>query len=339
MMPLGITHSPFAFLRTNERIGTDGEEFYPRPPCTDLVPLVSENNEARRALAIGRKRGIRKFLVPKGALDEVNIDKLTNDEDLEIVESDQVSTYGIDKMIHAIAAPPLGGDLYNNLQIISADFDEVAGSSASSRGKSTGDTATETNKLSQYEGTRYDFERMMLKDMLVLLFKKLDDSIDANMTVARAISISGEAGQLHQVLLDRDMIACDCDIDIDLQEMTPTDDAAQSARMIQFAQVIGQNDWMALNEAVVRTMAERVGITDENFIKGLLEAAQQKQQREMQMMQMQLQAQMETAKMSAAAKGQGKDGKSPESSPPENSGQEAMQNGAGSQVPRMQGGN
>jgi len=337
-MPLGITHSPFAFLRTNERIGQD-EEFYPRPPCTDLVPIVSENNEARRMLAIGRKRGIRKIIVDKGALDPDNIDKLTNDEDLEVVESDKVqSAGGPDKLIHMLNPPPIGGDLYNNLQIISQDFDEIGGASSASRGKSSNSTATETNKLSQYEGTRYDFERMMLKDMLIQLFKKLDDSIDANMTVPRAISISGEAGQMHQVLLDAHMIECDCDMDIDLQEMTPTDDAAQSARMIQFAQVIGQNDWMALNEAVVRTMAERVGITDENFIQGMLQAAQQKQQMEMQMMQMQLQAQMQQAQMSAQAKGQGKDGKVPEGSPPENSGQEAMQNGAGSQVPNMQGG-
>ena len=58
----------------------------------------------------------------------------------------------------------------------------------------------------------------------------------------------------------------------------------------------------------------------------------------MQIMQMQMQAQMQQAQISAAAKGQGKDGKVPEGSPPENAGQEAMQSGAGSQVPRMQGG-
>ena len=335
VMPMGITHCPFEFLRTNERVTTKGEEFYPRPSCTDLVPLVSENNEARRMLAIGRKRGVRKIIIEKGVLDEGEIDKLTNDEDLEVVQIDRVSQYGLEKTMHMLAPPPIGGDLYNNLNIIGQDFDEVAGQGSASRGKSTGDTATETNKLSQYEGTRYDHDRMLLKDMLIRIFKKLDDSIDANMTVPRAIQISGAAGQLHQVLLDRDMIACDCEIDIDLKEMTPTDDAAMSSRMIQFAQVIGQNDWMATNEAIVRTMAERVGITDENFIKGLVEAAQQKKQMEMQMLQMQLQAASEQAQMKASQSG--KDSKVPEGSPPENAAQEASQTAAGQQSQRMQG--
>jgi hypothetical protein len=335
-MPLGITHDPFAFFRPNERIGLD-EEFYPRPLVTDIVPLVAENNEARRHLNVSRKRGIRKALVEKGSLDPINYDKLTNDEDMEVVEMDKTSQYGLDKTVHFLAPPPIGGDLYNNLQIISADIDEVGGMGSASRGKSTGDTATETNKLSQYEGTRYDFDRLQLKDMLIKMFSDLDDSIDANMTKPRAIQISGTAGQLQQVLLDREMIAGDFDLDIDMTDMMPQDEAAVAARSVQFAQMIGQNRWMALNEAVVRTLADKVGIDDEEFVSGIVEAAKAEQQQEQQMMQMQMQAQMQQAQMKAEATGKGQQGKSPESSPPENAGQEAMQNGAGSQVPRMQG--
>ena len=335
-MPLGITHSPFAFFRPNERI-TDTEQFYPRPLNTDQVPLVSENNQARRHLSQSRARAVRKILAEKGVLDQTNQDKLTNDIDLEYIEMDRISQEGLDKTLHAFSPPPIGGDLYNNLNIIASDFDEISGQGSAARGKSTGDTATETNKLSQYEGTRYDFDRMQLKDCLVLLFKKLDDSIDANMTVPRAIQISGTAGQLHEVLVDADTIACDCDIEIDLEEMTPTDDAAMASRMINFAQMIGQNDWMAENEKVLRPMAERVGITDENFIKGLVQAYQQKKQMEMQMMQMQMNAQMQQAQIRAAATGQGKDGKRPNASAPENAGQEAAQSAAGQQTQRMQG--
>ena len=346
-MPLGITHSPFAFFRPNERI-TSTEEFYPRPLNTDQIPLVSENNTARQHLAQARSRAVRKILAEKGVLDPTNQGKLTDNVDLQYIEVDRISSYGLDKTLHMLTPPPIGGDLYNQLNIIGQDFDEVSGMGSASRGKSTGDTATETNKLSQYEGTRYDFDRMQLKDCLVLIGKKLDDSIDANMTVPRAIQISGTAGQLHEVLIDADTIACDGDIDIDLAEMTPTDDGAMASRMINFAQMIGQNPWMATNEAVVRTMAERVNITDNNFIKGLVESAQQKQQQEQQMLQMQIDAQMAQAQMSAQAgmaqaqmkaqaAGPGKDGKKPSSSAPANSAQEASQSAAGQQTMRMQG--
>jgi len=333
IMPIGITHSPFAFFRPNERV----DEFYPRALVTDLVPLASENNEARRHLNIARKRGIRKILTEKGVIDEINVDRLTNGEDLAIVEIDKVSMNGLDKTMHMLTPPPIGGDLYNNLNIISQDFDEVGGMSQAARGKSSSGTATEANKMSQYEGTRYDFDREQLADCLQSLFEKLDDSIDANMTVPRAINISGTAGQLHQVLLDRDTIACDCDISVDITEMTPTDDEASAARMVQFGQMLGQNKWMARNEAVVRTMADRLNIKDENFIKGLVEAAEQEYQNEQQMMQMQSQMaqQSEQAKMAHEVNlAQIQQGKQPNAKPPSNSGEAAMQSGAGTQTPR-----
>ncbi len=333
IMPMGITHSPFAFFRPNERV----DEFYPRPLVTDLVPLASENNEARRHLNVARKRGVRKVLAEKGVIDEGNMDALQNSEDMAVVAIDKVSMNGLDKTLHMLNPPPIGGDLYNNLNIISQDFDEVGGMSQAARGKASSGTATEANKMSQYEGTRYDFDREQLADCLQSLFEKLDDSIDANMTVPRAINISGTAGQLHQVLLDRDMIACDCDISVDITEMTPTDDEASAARMVQFGQMMGQNKWMARNEAVVRTMADRLNIKDENFIKGLVDAAEQEYQNEQQMMQMQSQMaqQSEKAKMAHEVNlAQIQQGKQPNAKPPSNSGEAAMQSGAGTQTPR-----
>ena len=314
IMPLGITHDPLAFFRPNERIGKE-EEFYPRPIATDGIPLACEKNEMRRLALIGAKRGIRKIIIPKGLLGVEDMDKLTNDEDLEVVEVDVTKTpWGMEKAIHTLQPPNVSMDMWQDMAAADKDYDEVMGISSAARGRYTGSTATETNKVSQYEGTRYDADRNILKEFLVECFKKLGDSIDANMTMERAVELVDEDGQVFQGILDRDMIAGDFETDIDVTEMKPTDDAVDAAQRLQLMQIAGQSPWMFSDEVTARGWFDLFNIKDENFIKKISEVAQ---------MQMQMQAKT--------------DPMSPEAPPPTNSAQAASQTAAGGQTPNMQG--
>ena len=317
-MPLGITHSPLVFFRPNEIIAEE-EGFFPRAPVTELVPLVAEKNELRRMALLGAKRGVRKVMVAKGSLEDGEADKFMSDVDMEVVYYKQDIRSSPDKVAGVLSMPPISSDVWNTMRACDADFDEIAGQGAESRGRTTGDTATAVGKRSQYEVARYDFDRQQLARFLREVYKKLDDSIEANMTIPRAIQLVGDDGQAFMGLVDRDMIACDVDIDIDVQEMAPTDSEGEAARMIQFQQVIGQSPWMASDEAVLRTMCERLRIKDENFITGMAKLAQQ----QMQMMQQQ-----------AMAKAQPK---VPNAPPPESEAQAISQTAGGTQVPNMQG--
>jgi hypothetical protein len=288
---------------------------------TDGIPLVSENNTLRRMQFLNACRSPRKVIAEKGLLSPENKDQLGNGVDMEVIEIDKgkIGIYGLEKSIHVMQTPGMNADSFNVARQSQRDFDEIMGQSAAARGTASGGTATEDQHTSQFEKVRYDFDRFLYRGFLVEIVKKLNDSIDANMTIERAIELEGEDGQTFVGLIDRDIIAGDFDIDIDITEMTPTDGPTEAAHMIQFAQVVGQNPMFARNEAVLRTMADRVGIHDEMFIQGLVEEAKKQQEMEAQLMAMKAQP------------------KVPEAGPPQDAAQAIQQTGAGQQMPAMQG--
>lgn len=313
-VPRGTRYSPFVFYRPNEVICED-EKFYPRPPVSDLAPINDEYNKARRQQLVAMKKSNRKVLIKKGALDTINITKLINDRDMEIVEIQQDGAYGIGDSIMPYTPPPVSDTIYANIAQISRDFDEVAGQPGESRGVASSKTATQVNNMSQYAGVRLDFDRMILADMLREAMKKLSDSIEANMTVERAVSILGPEGQTIVGIIDPDMIIGDFDVDIDIEDMMPVDSAQQAALKIQFAQVAGQSPWLVADETLAMGWGSEFGVKDMNFLKALSRSAQ---------MQMQMMMAPEQPKV-------------PNAPPPQNEADAIAQMGAGMQAPNMQG--
>ena len=305
--PIGITHSPLAFLRYQEKLG----EFYPHPKASDLVPVNEWYNNSRRLEYVGGKSSLRKVITSKSRFDTENLGKLTSDVDMEVVFTQKESYPGTEPLT-VFAPPPVNPSIYQASASASNDFDEMAGS-PEARGKATSDTATQSNNLQAGENARNTYERVQMKNFLLELFKKLNDSIDANMTVERAVQIEGDDGQLFTALVDRDMIAGDFDIEIDVQEMAPTDSAQMAALKQQLWTTLGQTPFLASNEVLARGILEDVGIKDENFIKGLVQAAQ------MQIAMLQAQAQPTV----------------PESGAPQDEAQAVSQTGAGSQQRSM----
>ena len=308
--PKGITHSPLAFLRYQEILG----EFYNHPKAADLVPINQWYNNSRRMELIGSKVSIRKPIIPKGFFDTENLEKLANDVDMEFVFMDKDTAYPGQSPIHVFTPPPVNPSIYQASHAASGDFDEMAGS-PEARGKASADTATQSNNLKEGEDARNSYERVQMRNWLVVLFKKLNDSIDANMTVERAVEIEGVDGQTFTALVDQDMIAGDFDIEIDVQEMAPTNSMQSAAMKQQLWTTLGQTPFLASNEVLARGICEDVGIKDENFIKALVQAAQ------MQLAMLQAQAQP----------------KSPEADAPKDEAQAISQTGAGSQTRSMQG--
>ena len=312
--PRGVAYSPFAFYRPNEVIGA-AEQFYPRPPVTDLAPINKEYNKARRQQLVAMKKSNRKIITKKGSLDQKNMDALTDDRDMAVVELKADGAYDIAGSVQAFAVPPVAESIYANIQFIARDFDEVAGQPGEARGVASSKTATQVNSLGQYASLRLDFDRMVLVDCLTEALKKLDDSIEANMTVERAVSIVGEDGAAWVGIVDPDMIAGDYDVSVDIEDMLPIDSAQQAALKAQFAQIAGQSPWLMADETLAIGWCKEFGIKDENFAKALSRAAQ-----------------MQMAMAMAPAQP-----KVPNAPPPESGEQAMAQNGAGSQVPNMQG--
>ena len=312
--PNGAKFGPFSFYRPNEVFGKT-ECFYPRPKYTDLLPVAKEYNKARRQQSLAMKRSTRKLITKEGTLNREAMDALTNDEDMAVVNVKVDANYGIGDAIQAFAPPPLNDAIYSNIQYTAKDFDEIAGQPGESRGVASSNTATQVNMMGQYSGVRLSFDRTVLVDCLRDAIKRLDDSIEANMTIERAVSIVGEDGQAWVGIIDPDMIVCDVDVDIDIEDMIPVDSAQQAAMKVQFAQVAGQNPWLVSDEDLAVGWGKEFGVRDVNFLKALSRAAQA-----------QIQAAMAPAQP-----------KVPNAPPPTNEAQAIQQMGAGMQAPAMQG--
>jgi len=169
--------------------------------------------------------------------------------------------------------------------------------------------------MAQGAGSRLSFDRDDLAECLREAMKKLFDSMQANMTVERAIQIAGEDGQAWTGIIDADMIAGDFDVDIDIEDMIPVDSAQQAALKIQLLQIIGQSPWLFADEEVAITLGKEFGIKDVNALKAMSRVAQ-----------MQVQMLMGPPQPM-----------SPEAPPPQNEADAMAQTGAGMQAPNMQG--
>jgi len=306
--PLGITHSPLAFLRYQEKLG----HFYPHPKASDLVPINEWYNNSRRLEYVGSKGSLRKIIVDGNTFDNVGLKQLSSDIDMEIIKRKRGLMPGSAGSLEVFTPPPVNPSIYQASKSASLDFDEMAGS-PEARGKATSNTATQSDNLEAGEAARNDYERVKMRDFLILIFKKLNDSIDANMTVPRAIKITGTDGQAFTALVDQDMIAGDFDLEIDVQEMAPKNSAQSAALKQQLWTTLGQTPFLASNEVLARGICEDVGIKDENFIQALVQAAQ------MQIQMLQAQAQPTV----------------PEAKAPESNAQAISQTGAGQQQRSM----
>lgn len=313
-IPVGAKYGPFVFYRPNEIIGAE-EKFYPRPPVSDLAPINDEYNKARQQQLRAMKKSNRKILTKEGALDTVNLDKLTNGRDMEVVKVKVDGNYGIGDALVQLSSPPVNEALYRNIDQISQDFDEVGGMPGEDRGVASSNTATGVNRMAAGSGSRLAFDRDDLAECLREAFKKLDDSIEANMTIERAIQIVGEDGQAFTAIIDADMIAGDFDVDIDIEDMIPVDSAQQAALKVQVMQIAGQSPWLFSDEELAVGWGKEFGLKDINFLKALSRGAQQQ-------MQMAMAPQQPMV---------------PEAPPPGNEADAMAQTGAGMQAPNMQG--
>ncbi|HUX77148.1 MAG TPA: hypothetical protein VMY40_10965 [Anaerolineae bacterium] len=312
-LPRGVDGHPYMFLCPNEVLG----EPYPRPKVSDLAPLNEEYDILCQMELRAAKRNTRKWGLKKGALDPKNLVKFNSDEDLQVVEFD--SKPGVDPQgnVWPLMAPSQSYDVAKAIQRAERNFNQVSGLSTAARGEASGGTATETNAQEAHSGSRVKFELAQMREFWRGVLRKLDNSLEANMTVTRAVQVEGSDGQVFAGVADWDMIKGDFDADVDVRDIAPPDDRAEGAQIIQLASLFGQFPFLAADEALVRMWCEKFDIMDERGIKALVNAAQ------MQLQMLAMQAMPPQP--------------SPEAGPPTNEADAVSQSAAGAQVPRMRG--
>ena len=298
-IPEGIEHSPFVFFRPNERL----DDFYPRPPASDLVPINSEYNKHRKLLMSKARKDTNKFLYVAGAIDDSEKAKLESPVDgvFAAVDLTRKGVNTLQEVVMPLPQPGISGDAFAYGRNIALDFDEVSAQPGEGRGVASAKTATQVENMQMHPSLRVDDQRNQLANAYREMFKKLWDSIQANMTQEQAIMVMGPDGSVFQTVVEREDILGDYDIETDIEEMIPQNRAMQQAQLNGLLQTIATAPFLVLNPKSSGALFEIYGVKDQRLIDGIVEGAE----RQVAMQEMAAQAQMQAA--------QARQGGSPES--------------------------
>ena len=232
------------------------------------------------------RKSARKYIMRKGAFNTIEREKLTSPVDSTISEIDR--DMSVTEAIQPLPIPNIGSDAFAFLGTQERNFDEVAGEPGEARGVASSKTATQTIKMDQYRTVRIDDQRALIGLALQEMYKKLLDSIQANMTKDMAVTLTGADGQTFQTMVSRDMILGDYDVSVDVVEMAPHDDALEQAQFFQGLQTLSAPSGTKLlaDPVTAEAILGRFGIKDQHIIDAFVRIAQEQIQMEMMMAQM-----------------------------------------------------
>lgn len=194
--PKGIEDHPYSILRFT----LQDDSPYPIPPMSQMLDPQKEYGLARSRLLSHRKRFNRKYVVNILALEsEDEISKLEAGEDGTIIRA----RTNADSVVSPIKDAPLDQQNLIEIQSLSNDMTEIAGSPGQARGIADADSATEAGILDKRLEVREGDRLSMVIDWIVEIAKKLDQIVQANITRDEAIKISGPEGEFwEQVRVD-----------------------------------------------------------------------------------------------------------------------------------------
>jgi hypothetical protein len=231
--PPEIDLAPFSFFRPVERT----DEFYPRPPAADLIPLNEEYNwHCTQQLTFARHMD-RVVLRDPNRFGNEQVMKLKAVGDMRVIDVPGLGQDGAPVQI--VPMPSVGGEAFLRAAQCQRDIDEVGRQPGEARGMSTANTATQVNTLTSYSRSGEDDLRNMLGYALKQMLKQLLDSLQRNMRLPVAVAIEGRDGQMFRGLVTRDMIQGDFDVSVDVVEMAPRNTDVERQQLQAMLQTLG----------------------------------------------------------------------------------------------------
>jgi hypothetical protein len=298
---------PFIDLRWDFRI----KGFYPLPPVFQWLSPQDEINEAREQVRSYRRRFTRKFQTVKGMIDEEEKEKFSSGPDGILVEVKQPDA------IKAIDNPEIGPTSENALVLAKDDFNIISGTSAEARGQDTDrETATQAKIVQNRAQIResadqLDFSNWLCsvgRELLCQCQERLVDGLWVKYT--ENPDPNGEPGSIQQIMQNAGPVykyvssqeiddGYDYTVDFDVQNATPAAMQAAQTSFVNFLAIVNQFPQVAMNPALIREAAYRVGYKNEAVIKQMQQTA---------MAQLKMQAIQQAAQIQQGGEGKGTQG-------------------------------
>ena len=228
---------PFATLRFYEI----PDEWYPLPPVANWIAPQDEINDTRDARRVHRKRFYRRYLrTPQ--LTQVEYDKLAMGGDGACAEVPDLTVHPL----QPVADAPLGPDNDKHLIESREDFNEIAGSSAESRGEAEADTATQANIINVRQQIRESFSRTQVAEWLGAIARLMLQCLVEKMQFPFWVQVNSDSfagDQLEQMkiaqgwqsITSEQLGDLDFDVKVDMTSLSP---AVENQMALQWQQVL-----------------------------------------------------------------------------------------------------
>ena len=263
------TTGPWSFFKPTERT----DEWYGTAPANDLRRIDLWLTLANQQVLRDMRKSALKALYRKGKIDSDDVSRLIDPQDRAIgIDDDSEAPFEqiVSKFIVGGVNP---GTLAMKNEIAS-DFNERAGQPPAARGSAEADTAAEVKSLTAYDQLREGYVRGILRECLVDALQKLTISVKENMTIDQYVEIVGDDGDVFSIQVNRDMLKCDVNVEVDIADLTPLDDNARGARAVQALTLYSQQPLLGMDEDMNNAMLDLLGIKDERIARGLVKTAQ-----------------------------------------------------------------
>lgn len=248
-LPPGVKLHPFVPIKFYDRKNS----WYPIPVVFNWMGPQQEYNVTRNQMSIHRRRFNRKYVILRGGLDEENKDKLMFGKDGEIIEADRQGA------IEPVKDAPLGAEYFFDTNQLREEFMESSGVGQLQRGQVGAESATEAEIVEKRsrENELDEHEEMMI--LLSEVAKKLNESMEGNLTKDGAVLKAGPGGDQWVTFGPEsfDFVEGEVLFETEVSEMARATLQVERAQLLQLLDILGKNPLVALDEGLLRALFDK----------------------------------------------------------------------------------
>jgi len=269
-LPPGIECDPFSTLRYTLR----NDSWYPIPPVSQWLDPQLAYNERRSKVLVHNKRFNRKYTLTASGFEDAELAarQLCDGEDGTVIIQHAPGEH-----IWPIKDAPLDMQVHTEIAYARGDFNELS-VGPNQRGNTQGvGSATEAGILEVRAQVREGDWVGTTTDFLTWIGRKLDQTVQANITTEQAVKVHGPQGEAwtHVRPQDYEEIRGEYAYTINVTERLPQIPEVERAQWNGFLGILASAPFLARSFQLLKETAQKFGLENDPLLQELHQLAMQ----------------------------------------------------------------
>lgn len=263
-IPPSIDGHPYVFLFFIPRRNSP----YPIPDVWHQLGPQDEYNITRNQIIIHRKRFTRKYEMLKDAIEDDELAKLREPYDGMVIKKKST-----ERALIPIEDPGLDQAVYFDVEMLRRDFFDIAGMLQEAELAKI-EKATTASIVNETIESKKRGKRLLVKEFLEDMAKKLMLLIANEMTLPQAIAITGDMGYEWQIINPNELRdGGEFMYEVSPTSMLPRSPEVERQQWLAFLQIVSATPYIATSEILLRKTAKLFQFEDELMIQELINVA------------------------------------------------------------------